>query len=40
MTEAFDIAIIGGGLAGCSAALHAMRKGASVILLERGRCGA
>ncbi|CAN7747754.1 NAD(P)/FAD-dependent oxidoreductase [Rhizobium sp. LjRoot258] len=36
----FDVAIIGGGLAGCSAALHARRKGASVVLLERARCGA
>jgi sarcosine oxidase subunit beta len=36
----FDVAIIGGGLAGCSAALHARRRGASVILFERGRCGA
>ncbi|UWU16956.1 FAD-binding oxidoreductase (plasmid) [Rhizobium sullae] len=36
----FDVAIVGGGLAGCSAALHARLKGASVILLERGRCGA
>ncbi|TCU21248.1 sarcosine oxidase subunit beta [Rhizobium azibense] len=35
----FDVAIVGGGLAGCSAALHARLKGASVILLERGRCG-
>ncbi|AYD00651.1 FAD-dependent oxidoreductase [Neorhizobium sp. NCHU2750] len=36
----YDVAIIGGGLAGCSAALHARLMGASVILLERGRCGA
>jgi sarcosine oxidase subunit beta len=35
----FDLAIVGGGLAGCSTALHARRKGASVLLLERGRCG-
>lgn len=40
MTEIFDIAIIGGGLAGCSTALHARLKGASVVLMERGRCGA
>lgn len=39
MTGVFDMAIIGGGLAGCSAALHARLKGASVLLLERGRCG-
>ncbi len=36
----YDIAIIGGGLAGCSAALHARQMGASVVLFERGRCGA
>lgn len=36
----FDVAIIGGGLAGCSAALHARQMGASVVLFERGRCGA
>ena len=40
MTASFDIAIVGGGLAGCAAALHARRMGASVILFERGRCGA
>jgi sarcosine oxidase subunit beta len=40
MNETYDIAIVGGGLAGCSTALHARLKGASVILLERGRCGA
>jgi sarcosine oxidase subunit beta len=37
--NSYDVAIIGGGLAGCSAALHLALKGASVILLERGRCG-
>lgn len=36
----FDAAIIGGGLAGCSAALHLSLRGASVVLLERGLCGA
>jgi sarcosine oxidase subunit beta len=40
MTNVYDLAIIGGGLAGCSTALHARLKGASVVLLERGRCGA
>jgi sarcosine oxidase subunit beta len=40
MTKRFDIAVIGGGLAGCSTALHARMKGASVVLFERGRCGA
>lgn len=36
----YDVAIIGGGLAGCSAALHIAKRGASVVLFERGRCGA
>ncbi|MBB3659730.1 sarcosine oxidase subunit beta [Rhizobium sp. BK650] len=40
MTASFDIAIVGGGLAGCSTALHACRMGGSAVLLERGRCGA
>ncbi|MEN3385988.1 MAG: hypothetical protein V7608_6032 [Hyphomicrobiales bacterium] len=35
----FDVAIIGGGLAGCSAALHVCVRGASVVLLERRTCG-
>lgn len=35
-----DVAIIGGGLAGCSAALHLRLRGASVALFERGMCGA
>lgn len=35
-----DVAIIGGGLAGCSAALHLRQRGASVTLFERGLCGA
>lgn len=35
----YDVAIIGGGLAGCSAAFHLARRGARVILFERGRCG-
>lgn len=34
-----DIAIVGGGLVGCSAALHLARGGASVALLERRQCG-
>ncbi len=32
----FDLAVIGGGLAGCSAAITASRSGAEVILLEAG----
>lgn len=35
----FDVAVLGGGLAGCSAALHLRRKGASVGLFERRSCG-
>ena len=33
----FDLAIIGGGPAGCSAAIIAARNGARVLLLERTR---
>jgi sarcosine oxidase subunit beta len=40
MAGTFDIAIVGGGLAGCSAALHARLMGASVALFEQGQCGA
>lgn len=36
---AFDVAIVGGGIAGCSAAFHLRRRGASVVLCERGACG-
>src|SRR5262249_30905203 len=41
MTEQLvaDVAIVGGGIAGCSAALHLRKRGASVVLLERGTCG-
>ncbi len=39
MTKRYDMAVIGGGLAGCSTALHASLQGASVVLIERGRCG-
>lgn len=34
-----DVAIIGGGTAGCSAALHLRRRGLSVALVERRLCG-
>lgn len=34
-----DVAIIGGGTAGCSAALHLRLRGRAVVLLERGLCG-
>ncbi len=41
MTEhvAADVAIVGGGTAGCSTALHLRRRGATVVLLERELCG-
>jgi sarcosine oxidase subunit beta len=41
MTERLDVdvAIIGGGLAGCSAALHLRRSGLSVCLMEKGALG-
>ena len=34
-----DVAIVGGGTAGCSTALHLRWRGATVVLLERGVCG-
>ncbi len=37
MTERFDVAVIGGGPAGCAAAIAAARRGRKVVLLERGR---
>ena len=42
MTETLraDVAIVGGGIVGASAALFLRRFGLSVVLLERGQCGA
>ena len=34
-----DVAIVGGGIAGCSAAFHLRRNGLSVCLLEKGALG-
>ncbi|MBW8463928.1 FAD-dependent oxidoreductase, partial [Acidovorax sp.] len=34
-----DVAIVGGGIVGASAALALRRKGVDVVLLERDRCG-
>ncbi|MDQ3143876.1 MAG: FAD-binding oxidoreductase, partial [Pseudomonadota bacterium] len=34
-----DLCIVGGGLTGLSAALHAARRGLTVVLLERGTLG-
>ena len=41
MTErvSVDVAIIGGGVAGCSAALHLRRNGLTVCLVEKGALG-
>lgn len=40
MSARFDVAIIGGGLVGASAALSLARSGLSVVLLDKGFCGA
>jgi len=39
MSAAYDVLILGGGGAGCSAALHLARRGARVALFERGLVG-
>ncbi len=35
----YDVAIVGGGLAGISGAMTAVRKGAKVVLFEPGPLG-
>jgi glycine/D-amino acid oxidase-like deaminating enzyme len=35
-----EVAIVGGGLGGCSAALHLSRRGVPVTLLDKGAVGA
>jgi len=35
-----DVAIVGGGVAGCAAALALRQRGLTVVLLEKGLCGA
>ncbi len=35
-----DVAIVGGGIHGCSTALHLRQRGATVVLFEAGLCGA
>ncbi len=39
MTERFDIAVIGGGPAGAAAAITAARRGARVVVIEKGAHG-
>lgn len=39
-TVSVDVAIVGGGIMGCSAALELRKAGHSVALLEKGMCGA
>lgn len=39
-TISADVAIIGGGIMGCAAALELRKAGRSVVLLEKGLCGA
>src|ERR1700679_1560502 len=34
-----DVCVVGGGIAGCSAALHLAERGYSVVLLEQHRIG-
>jgi len=35
-----DVAVVGGGIAGCAAAVALRKSGLSVVVLDRGRCGA
>jgi len=37
--ETADVAIVGGGVVGCSVAYHLARRGVDVVLLERGQLG-
>ena len=39
-TLSADVAIVGGGIVGSAAALFLRRRGLTVVLLERGVCGA
>lgn len=39
MTKPFDVAILGGGMAGISAALEARRRDARVVLFDPGPIG-
>ncbi len=40
MPRCHDIAIVGAGIAGCSAALELRRRGLDVVLIEKGKAGA
>ena len=35
-----DVVVVGGGIAGCAAAVALRKSGMSVVVLDRGRCGA
>ena len=37
--DPYDVAILGGGMAGITAALHARRRAAKVVLFEPGPVG-
>jgi sarcosine oxidase subunit beta len=39
MTTTADVAVIGGGIHGCSAALHCARRGLSVVVIEKNTVG-
>jgi sarcosine oxidase subunit beta len=39
MTESADVVIVGGGLHGCSAALHLARRGVNAIVIEKDHVG-
>ncbi len=39
MTNTADVVVLGGGLHGCSAALHLARRGAKVVVLEKDHVG-
>ncbi len=39
MQGRYDVAVIGGGIVGCAAALELVERGLNVVLIEKGRCG-
>ena len=36
MSETFDVMVLGAGMVGVSAALHLLKRGRSVVLVDRG----